>query len=70
MGYTADHRRRIERLEDELLRRPTYSDVDDVREKLRRREAMCNAAIARNEILVRKLRDAEQRIRELQKVAA
>ena len=67
MSYTAEAKHRIERLEDELLRRPLKGDVAHTREKLARREAMYEAAIKRNEVLSRRLRDAEARIKELER---
>lgn len=46
---------RVRWLEDELMRRPQRGDVEHVRERLRRKERMYEAAIARNQVLRRKL---------------
>ena len=48
---------RIRMLEDELLRRPTVGEIERLKEKLRRKTLMCEAALARNEILTRKVRE-------------
>lgn len=65
-----DLQARIRTLENELLRRPQLGDVEYVRERIARRERMYEVVLARNEVLKRKLDAAEQRVRELEQVAA
>ncbi len=61
---------RIRTLENELLRRPQIGDVEYVRERIARRERMYEVVLARNEVLKRRLDEANARLRELERVAA
>ncbi len=63
-----DYERRIRTLEAQLLERPQTGDVEHAQERLLRKKRMCDAAIRRNEILKRRLEEAQARIRDLEKV--
>jgi hypothetical protein len=59
----AAEQRRIEQLEDQLLRAPQRGDLEHMRERLRRKDAMYEAVLARNEVLKRRLDEADGRYR-------
>jgi hypothetical protein len=52
---------RCKTLENQLLRRPQRGDLEHMRERLRRKDAMYEAVLARNEVLKRRLDEFERK---------
>jgi len=61
---------RCKRLETELLRRPQLGDLQHVRERIARKERMYEVVLARNTILKRRLDEALEHVRMLERESA